>query len=151
MVGGSQEISPQTFISPLIFSLAHYCSFYIYIYIWFFCLLRATPVAYGGSQARSLIGTAAASLRHSHSNPRSKPCLRPIPQLKQCQILNPLSEARDWTHHLVVPSQIRFFWATMGPPYCSFLLFPSSLHLALFYLIFPDNEPPLGDWEEQVR
>ena len=46
-----------------------------------FCLFRATLVAYGGSQARSLIRTAAASLRQSHHNARSEPRLRPIPQL----------------------------------------------------------------------
>ena len=35
-----------------------------------FCLLRAAPEAYGGSQARGLIGTTAASLYHSQSNAR---------------------------------------------------------------------------------
>ena len=49
-----------------------------YLFIYFF---RATPVAYGGSQARSLVGAIAASLRHSHSNVRSEQCLRPTPQL----------------------------------------------------------------------
>ena len=47
----------------------------------FFCLFRATPAAYGGSQARGQIGGAAASLRPSHSKARSKPHLRPTPQL----------------------------------------------------------------------
>ena len=47
----------------------------------FNCLFRATPVAYGGSQARRPIRATAASLRHSHSNARSEPCLRPMPQL----------------------------------------------------------------------
>ena len=49
-----------------------------------FCLFvcfRAAPVAYGVSQARSLIGAAAASLRHSHSNSGSEWCLQPTPQL----------------------------------------------------------------------
>jgi len=46
-----------------------------------FVLFRAAPAAYGGSQARGLIGATAASLRHSHSNTRSKPRLRPTPQL----------------------------------------------------------------------
>ena len=45
------------------------------------CLLRATPTAYGGSQARGLIGAVAASLCHSHSNVRSEWCLRLTPQL----------------------------------------------------------------------
>ena len=46
-----------------------------------FCLFRATPAAYGGSQARGLIRAVATSLRHSHSNARSEPHLQPTPQL----------------------------------------------------------------------
>ena len=48
-----------------------------------FCLFvfRATPAAYGGSQARGAKGAIAASLHHSHSNTESKPCLWPPPQL----------------------------------------------------------------------
>ena len=40
----------------------------------FVCLLlfRATPVAYGGSQARGLVRATAAGLHHSHSNTRSE-------------------------------------------------------------------------------
>ena len=34
----------------------------------------------------------------------------------QCQILNPLSEARDRTCNLMVPSQIHFCCATTGTP-----------------------------------
>ena len=34
-------------------------------------LFRATPVVYGGSQARGPIGATAASLHHTHSNTRS--------------------------------------------------------------------------------
>ena len=41
----------------------------------FFGLFRATPIAYGGSQARGLIGAAAAGLYHSHSNAGSEPHL----------------------------------------------------------------------------
>ena len=47
----------------------------------FFCLLRAAPAAYGGSQARGRIGAVATGLRQSHSNVASEPRLRPIPQL----------------------------------------------------------------------
>ena len=35
---------------------------------------------------------------------------------QQCQILNTLSEARDWTCNLMVPSQIHFHWATTVTP-----------------------------------
>ena len=50
----------------------------------FFCLFAiswAAPTAYGGSQARGLIGAAATCLYRSHSNAGSKPRLRPTPQL----------------------------------------------------------------------
>ena len=46
-----------------------------------FLLFRAAPAAYGGSQAGGRIRAVAASLRHSHSNARSQPHLRPTPQL----------------------------------------------------------------------
>ena len=47
----------------------------------YFCFFRATPVAYGGSQASHLIRAAAAGLHQSHSNDKYKPHLRYIPQL----------------------------------------------------------------------
>ena len=48
-----------------------------------FAFSRAVPAAYGGSQARGLIGATAAGLHHSHShsNARSELFLRPTPQL----------------------------------------------------------------------
>ena len=52
--------------------------------LFFFCLSAiswAAPEAHGGSQARGLIGVIAAGLRQSHSNAKSKPHLRPTPQL----------------------------------------------------------------------
>ena len=54
---------------------------FILTYIYLFLLFRATPTAYGGSQARGPIRATAANLLHSHSNPGSEPCLRPLPQL----------------------------------------------------------------------
>ena len=47
----------------------------------FFFLFIAAPLAYGSSQGRGQTGAAAASLRQTHSNPRSEPHLRPTPQL----------------------------------------------------------------------
>ena len=58
--------------------------YYLFIYVFIFCLFavsRAVPAAYGGSQARGLIGASAAGLCHSHSNARSKLRLSPMPQL----------------------------------------------------------------------
>ena len=50
-------------------------SVFILIYLFIYCVFRATPTAYGSSQARGLIGAVAAGLIDSYSNARSKPCL----------------------------------------------------------------------------
>ena len=42
-----------------------------------FLLFRATPAAYGGSQARGRIGAVATGLHYSHSNEGSELHLRP--------------------------------------------------------------------------
>ena len=60
-------------------------------------VFRATPEAYGSSEARDHIRAVAVGLHHSHSNTRPKPRLQPTPCFQQCWILNPLSEARDGT------------------------------------------------------
>ena len=74
---------------------------YLFIYLLFF-LFRAIPVAYGSSQARDQTGAAAAGLCHSHLS-----CICSIHHsLWQCQILNPLSKARDRTHILMATSQV---------------------------------------------
>ena len=41
--------------------------YFILFYFWSFCLFRAVPTAYGGSQARGRIGAAATRLHRSHS------------------------------------------------------------------------------------
>ena len=51
---------------------------FIYLLFW---LYKATPAAYGGSQARGLIGATAAGLRQSHSNTKSVLRLQAMPQL----------------------------------------------------------------------
>ena len=71
-----------------------------------FCLFRATPVIYSSSWARDQIRTAAASLHHSHSNARSELHLQPMPHLWLLQILNVLSEVRDWIHILMGTSLV---------------------------------------------
>ena len=53
----------------------------ILFYFVFFAISWAAPAAYGGFQARGLIGAIAASLLQSHSNAGSKLCLGPTPQL----------------------------------------------------------------------
>ena len=55
---------------------------YIYIYIFYlFAISWAASEAYGGSQARGLIGAVAAGLHQSHSNLGSEPRLQSTPQL----------------------------------------------------------------------
>ena len=69
-------------------------------------LFRATPMAYGGSQARGQIRGTAAGLHHSHSNARSELVFNLHLSPWQRQILNPLSKARDQTLLLMDPSQV---------------------------------------------
>ena len=47
----------------------------------FILLFRAAPATYGSSQARGLIGAAAAGLCQSHRNAGSEPRLQPTPAL----------------------------------------------------------------------
>ena len=68
------------FCHALLYSLNTSCSLtcglqYQNFFFGLFVFSRATPVTYGGSQARDLIGAAAASLHHSHSNVGSEPHL----------------------------------------------------------------------------
>ena len=58
-------------------------SFFGFVFV--FCLFRVVPVAYGRSQVRGQIGAVATGLYHSHSNTRSEPHLRTIPQLTATQ------------------------------------------------------------------
>ena len=116
------------------------CNFFIFKFIYLFivfCLFRAAPVAYGGSQAMCVIRAIAACLCHSHSTARSKPHLQPYHSSWQCWILIPLSEARDWTHNLMVPSRICFHCVMMGTPQLAFLKmnFPIFLGSSLYFLV----------------
>ena len=52
-----------------------------YYYYYYYLLFKATPGAYGGSQARGLMGATATVLHHSHINARSEPCPQPTAQL----------------------------------------------------------------------
>ena len=79
---------------------------FLFLFFFCFCFFIATPVAYGVSQARGLIGATAAGLHQSHRNAGSEPHLQPTPQLM----------ARDGTHNLMVPSWIRFRCTMTGTP-----------------------------------
>ena len=66
--------------------------YFIYLFILSFCLLRAAPAAYGGSQARGLNGSCCLHL--CHSNTGSSHVCNPHHSSQQRRILNPLSKAR---------------------------------------------------------
>ena len=85
-------------------------------FFFFFWLFRATTMAYGGSQAKGWIRVVGAGLHHSYSNAGSELCLQPTHNSWQCQILNPLIKARDWTYVFKDTCQICFFWVMMGIP-----------------------------------
>ena len=78
---------------------------FLYLFIYFH-LFRATPMIFGGSQARGRIGAVAASLHHSHNNVGPEPHLQYTPQPWQCWILKPRSKARDRTHILMDTSWV---------------------------------------------
>ena len=69
------------FFIHLEFTMIHLNSLYYFFNFVFLLFLWAASVAYGGSQARGLIGAVAAGLHQSHSNTGSEPHLQPTPQL----------------------------------------------------------------------
>ena len=82
----------------ILISLYHHQHSLLSFFLFFFLLFRAAPMAHGGSQARGLIG-ATATRDPSHIFGLYHSSL-------QCRILNPVSEARDWTHILMDTSQV---------------------------------------------
>ena len=86
--------------------------------LFFFSLLffRAASTAYGSSQARGQIGAVAAAYTTATAT-RDPSCVCDLHHSsRQCQILNPLSEARDQTHILMDTGRICFYCSTMGTP-----------------------------------
>ena len=79
-----------------------------------FCLFRAAPVAYGGSQARGPIRAVATSPATATATPDLSCVCDLHHSSQQPWILNPPIEARDRTCNLMVPSWIRSDCATMG-------------------------------------
>ena len=62
----------------IVYAIGMYFFFFFFVFLLF---IWAAPAAYGGSQARDLIGAVATGLRQSHSNAGSEPRLQPTPQL----------------------------------------------------------------------
>ena len=97
-----------------------------------FCLFRATPMAYGSSQARGQMEAAAADLHHSHSSTGFRPRLWPN--------MRAHSKARSLTHWAGPGIEPPSSWILVG--FISFsqpelLLTPNSKHIAwLIWLIW---------------
>ena len=72
-----QSEVPHTWLKALLLLSVFFCLFVCLFVLPF----RASPTAYGGSQARGRIGAVAAGLRQSHSNTGPEPRLQPTPQL----------------------------------------------------------------------
>ena len=87
----------------------------LFLLLLFFGLFRATPEVYGGFQTRGPIGATAASLRHSHSNARSKPCLQRTPQLMARFLIHWVRPGIELTSSGIL---VRFInhWAITGTP-----------------------------------
>ena len=107
---GSQEVPivrPNLFIFTLkVNSLVKrkgLLNFYLFIYF------RAAPVAYGNSQVRGGIGAVAATYTTATATWDPSLIFQLYQSSWQCQILNPLNEARDQTRVLMDTSQV---------PYC---------------------------------
>ena len=89
-------------------------------------------MAYGSSQARGVIRATA----EAYATATAMPDLSRVCNLHhsswQRQILNPLSEARDGTRNLMVPSQIHFLYAMTGTPHiCKSIPFQIVFHYRL--------------------
>ena len=100
-----------------------------FLFFGFFLLFRATPAAYGVSR----VGVQLELQQLAYSTATATRDPNHVCDLhhgsQQRWILNPLSEARDGTHNLMVPSRIRFHCATMGTPSFDFFLFLNIKHL----------------------
>ena len=95
---------------------------FVNFYFLFFVFLGLHPWNMEIPRARGQIGATAASLFHSHSNARSELHLNLYHSSGQCQILNPLIEARCWTPIFMDTSRIYYSWAIMGASTsCKFL------------------------------
>ena len=105
-------------------------------FFFFFFLFRATLVAYGNSQAPGQIRAAAACLHHSPVTWDPSSICGLQHSSRQCRILNPLSEAKDWTQILLDTSRVHFRWATAGTPWISGSIFLKHILAFIYLFIF---------------
>ena len=80
-------------------------------------LFMATPVLYGSSQSKGLMGVSPAGLCHRHRTLDPRCICDVCHSLWQCQVLNPLSKARDQNCILMeTMSGSLTCWTTTGTP-----------------------------------
>ena len=98
-------------------ALSVFCFFlFVCFFVWSYSFLRAVPMAYGGSQAKSLIGAVAAGLHHSHSNTRSELSETYTTAHSNTRSLTYWARPGIEPHNLMFPSQICFCCTTAGTP-----------------------------------
>ena len=82
-----------------------------------YCLLfRATPVAYGSSRLGVKLELQLPAYATTTATPDPSHICNLHHSPGQCQILNPLSKARDQTHVLMDISRVCYCWASGGTP-----------------------------------
>ena len=96
----------------------------IYTLEFFFFLFRATGAAYGSSQARGQIRGAAATYTTATAMLDPSHICNLCRRLQQCQIFNPLIEARDQTHILIDTSQVFNLLSHNGNSVCTVEYYP---------------------------
>ena len=96
-------------------------------------------MSYRRSQGRGWVGAAAPGHSHSQSNSGSESHLQPTPQLRQHQILGPLSKARWQTCIPTDTSRVCYRWPTTGTPQETFLILKTLeviLHIQVLQLLW---------------
>ena len=91
-------------------------SVFLFYFIFVFFLVMAVPAICGSFQSKGQVQAAAVAYITATATPDLNCICELCCRLRQCQILNPLSKARDRTQNLTVPSRIRFCCTTMGTP-----------------------------------
>ena len=80
----------------LVFFIHHSNVAITFFFLFFSCLFRAAPTAYGSSKARGQLGALASGLHHSHSNVGSEPHLPPALQLMATPDIYPIEQGQGW-------------------------------------------------------